>query len=201
MLAVVDSQKPGLRERKKARTRTSIQEQAMRLFRAHGYDDTTVEQIAEAAEVSPTTVYRYFPTKPDLVIYDDLDEPMMAALRSQPADMSATEAMRHAITAVFGGSLGQQLEMQRLRAELIRDVPELRAAMIDEFTRTLRLMAGAIAQRASGQADPDEVLALSGAVLGLTLAAWLASEGDDWIDTFLRRIDKGIRLLETGFRL
>ena len=62
-------------------------------------------------------------------------------------------------------------------------------------------MAGAIAQSASGQADPDEVLALSGAVLGLTLAAWLASEGDDWIDTFLRRIDKGIRLLETGFRL
>jgi AcrR family transcriptional regulator len=160
-----------------------------------------MEQIAEAAEVSPTTVYRYFPTKPDLVIYDDLDEPMMAALRDQPAGMSSLEAIRQAITTVFGGSLGQQLEVQRQRADLIRDVPELRAAMIDEFTRTLRLMATTIAQRAGTKADYDEVLALSGAVLGMTLAAWLASEGDDWTVHFLERIDKGIRLLETGFSL
>jgi AcrR family transcriptional regulator len=173
----------------------------MRLFRGQGYAETTVEQIAEAAEVSPTTVYRYFPTKPDLVIYDDLDEPMMAALRAQPAGMSSLEAMRQAITTVFGGSIGQQLEVQRQRADLIREVPELRAAMIDEFTRTLRLMATAIAQRAGTKADYDEVLALSGAVLGMTLAAWLASEGDDWTDRFLERVDKGIRLLETGFTL
>jgi AcrR family transcriptional regulator len=193
--------RPGLRERKKAKTRASIQEHALKLFHRQGYAETTMEQIAEAAEVSPTTVYRYFPTKPDLVIYDDLDEPMIAALRDQPADMSSLEAMRQAITTVFGGSLGQQLEVQRQRADLIRDVPELRAAMIDEFARTLRLMASAIAQRAGATADYEEVLALAGAVLGLTLAAWLASEGDDWTTHFLERVDKGIRLLETGFNL
>jgi AcrR family transcriptional regulator len=199
---IVDPQaRPGLRERKKAKTRASIQKHALRLFQRQGYAETTMEQIAEAAEVSPTTVYRYFPTKPDLVIYDDLDEPMMAALRDQPAGMSSLEAIRQAITTVFGGSLGQQLEVQRQRADLIRDVPELRAAMIDEFTRTLRLMATTIAQRAGTKADYDEVLALSGAVLGMTLAAWLASEGDDWTVHFLERIDKGIRLLETGFSL
>lgn len=201
MWAVADKPRTGLRERKKARTRAEIQQQALRLFQEQGYAETTVEQIAEAAEVSPTTVYRYFPTKPDLVIYDDLDEPMMAALRAQPADMSSLEAMRQAITTVFGGSIGQELEVQRQRANLVREVPELRAAMIDEFTRTLRLMATTIAERAGDKADDDEVLALAGAVLGLTLAAWLSSEADGWTERFVERVDKGIRLLETGFTL
>ena len=197
----MDRPKPGLRERKKARTRTSIQEQALRLFREQGYAETTVEEVAEAADVSPTTVYRYFPTKPDLVIYDDLDEPMMAALRSQPSDLSAVQAMRHAVIDVFGGTMGVGLELQRARADLIRSEPELRSAMLDEFIRTLRLMAGMIGQRAGSSADEDEILALSGAVLGVTLAAWLASEGDGWVQQFLTRIDHGIGLLETGFSL
>ena len=200
-MSPVADNKPGLRERKKARTRTSIQEHAIRLFREQGYADTTVEEIAEAAEVSPTTVYRYFPTKSDLVIYDDLDEPMMAALRSQPPEMSAVQAMRHAVVDVFGGAMGAGLELQRDRADLIRSEPDLRSAMLDEFIRSLRLMAGMIGQRAGSAADEDEILALSGAVLGVTLAAWLASEGDGWVQQFLTRIDHGIALLETGFSL
>ena len=194
--------KPGLRERKKARTRTSIQEQALRLFREQGYADTTVEEIAEAAEVSPTTVYRYFPTKPDLVIYDDLDEPMMAALRAAPPELSAIDAMRHAITGVFGGTVGAgpALELQRERAELLRDEPELRLAMLDELTRSLNMIAIVIGERAGRPADDDEVVALAGAVMGVTIAAWFASEGDDWIVRFLERLDHGMGLLESGFK-
>jgi AcrR family transcriptional regulator len=197
----VDRHRPGLRERKKARTRTSIQEQALRLFREQGYADTTVEEIADAAEVSPTTVYRYFPTKPDLVIYDDLDEPMMAALRSQPRELSAVQAMRQAITGVFGGTIGNALQLQRQRADLIRAEPELRAAMLDELARSMGMMADVLGERSGRPADDDEVLALSGAVVGLTIAAWFASEGDSWIQQFLERIDRGIALLETGFSL
>ena len=53
----------GLRERKKQKTRESIQRTALRLFEKQGYEGTTIEQIAAAAEISPSTFFNYFPTK------------------------------------------------------------------------------------------------------------------------------------------
>jgi AcrR family transcriptional regulator len=76
--------RPGLRERKKARTRAAIREHALRLFGEQGYQRTTVEQIAAAAEVSPSTFFRYFPTKEDLVLQDDMDTRMVEAFGRQP---------------------------------------------------------------------------------------------------------------------
>src|ERR1700704_1597179 len=82
----------GLRERKKARTRASIREHALRLFRENGYQRTTVEQIAAAAEVSPSTFFRYFPTKEDIILQDDMDTRMIEAMEQQPADLSPLSA-------------------------------------------------------------------------------------------------------------
>src|SRR3954451_6679588 len=87
----------GLRERKKARTRAAIREHALRLFRENGYQRTTVEQIAAAAEVSPSTFFRYFPTKEDLVLQDDMDTRIVEAFERQPPGLGPVAAVRGAI--------------------------------------------------------------------------------------------------------
>ena len=87
----------GLRERKKARTRASLREHALRLFREQGYQATTVEQIAAAAEVSPSTFFRYFPTKEDVVLQDDMDARMVEAFARQPPDLAPVAAIRAAM--------------------------------------------------------------------------------------------------------
>src|SRR5262249_28892086 len=86
-----------LRERKKARTRDSIREHALRLFRDQGYQTTTVEQIAAAAEVSPSTFFRYFPTKEDVVLQDDMDIRLVEAFARQPGDLAPLPAVRAAV--------------------------------------------------------------------------------------------------------
>ena len=92
----------GLRERKKARTRAAIRREAMRLFREHGYEETTVEQIAEAAEVSPSTFFRYFPTKEDVVLLDEYDDLIVEAFRAQPPELTPLQAIRKALSEVMG---------------------------------------------------------------------------------------------------
>src|SRR6266700_1201079 len=101
----------GLRERKKARTRAAIRRHALRLFRQQGYQRTTVEQIAAAAEVSPSTFFRYFPTKEDVVLQDDMDTRMIEALERQPASLSPVAAFRGAVREVIGSYNEADLEI------------------------------------------------------------------------------------------
>src|SRR5215471_13419905 len=103
MTTLPESSQPaqGLRERKKAKTRAAIQRHALRLFQEQGYDATTVEQIAAAAEVSPSTFFRYFPTKEDVGLYDALDPLLFSAFRAQSPELSPIEAMRRAIREVY----------------------------------------------------------------------------------------------------
>ena len=195
-----DPPRLGLRERKKAKTRALIQEHAMRLFREQGYDATSVEEIAEAAEVSPSTVFRYFPTKPDLVIYDDLDERMIEAFRAQPPELNALQALRASFRSGFGGLAGEEMALQLERERLLRGVPELQSAMLGEFARTVGEIADLVAERAGRPADDDAVLALAGAVIGIAIAAWFAVDMDASPEQFLDRVDIGMALLESGFR-
>lgn len=195
-----DPPKPGLRERKKAKMRALIQEHALRLFRENGYDETSVEDIAEAAEVSPSTVFRYFPTKPDLVIYDDLDERMIEAFRAQPPEFNAIQTLRASFRSEYWRMIAEQLDVQREREQLLRSVPELQAAMLGEFARTLREIAGLLGERSGRAPDDDEVLALAGAVIGVTIAAWFAQDDGDW-SQFVTRVETGLERLQTGFTL
>ena len=79
--------KPGLRERKKQRTHAAISEAAIALFLEHGFNQVSVAQVAEAAEVSKRTLFAYFPTKEDLVVHRlaDHETEFARVVRARPA--------------------------------------------------------------------------------------------------------------------
>jgi AcrR family transcriptional regulator len=192
----------GLRERKKARTHEAIQEAALRLFRTQGYEATTVEQIAEAAEVSPSTFFRYFPTKEDVVIHDALDPLLFASFAEQPAQLSPIQALRASMAAVFGALSPDQLALEFERQDLIVGVPELRARMLDDLATTFRGFAEALAARVGRPADDLAVRAFAGAVLGAGIAVWLTASQGEEVSVFMKEFDAAMAYLDdSGLRL
>ncbi len=195
-----DSQPTGLRERKKARTRGAIQTHALRLFREQGYEATTVEQIIDAAEVSESTFYRYFPAKADLVLTDEYDPLLAAALRAQPSGLATIPAVRAAFGAVFAGLSPAEQAEQRERTALIMSVPELRGSMLDQFAEGIRMLALVVAERTGRPADDPAVRALSGALVGavMTVMFDLADQPDadlfSLLDGALAHLEEGLTL-------
>ena len=195
----------GLRERKKARTRASIREHALRLFREQGYQATTVEQIAAAAEVSPSTFFRYFPTKEDLVLQDDMDTRMIEALERQPAGLSPLAAVRAAARELFTAYGEADLELLRETTLLTMTVPEIRARALDEFARTIGVVSEAVARRAGRPADDLNVRVMAGAIIGVIMAITIPWDRE-WSDLQtmednFQRIEQGLALLEAGLPL
>jgi MFS transporter, DHA2 family, multidrug resistance protein len=192
--------RPGLRERKKARTRDTIQACALRLFRQQGYDATTIEQIIDAADVSETTFFRYFPTKEDLVLEDDYDPQLIEAFQAQPPQVPPVQALRAAFAAVFAGMTARQRAEQKERIKLILTVPRLRAAMLDQLAQAIQLLARAMAQRAGRRPDDFTVRTVAGAIVGAAMAVSAAVTDDPDAD-LPALIDRAIAHLEPGLTL
>jgi AcrR family transcriptional regulator len=180
-------QPPGLRERKKIKTRQTIRREALRLIDDNGYAATTVEQIAEAAEVSPSTFFRYFPSKESLLLADDLDPLILAAFEAQPPDLSLVQAFRRAYEAVMAHLPSDQLEFENTRQRLMFSIPELKAAMYDEYYRTVNVVAEAISRRIGRPASDFEVRVFVGALTGAMMAAY--DNAPQTADTIYRALD------------
>jgi AcrR family transcriptional regulator len=193
-------QHTSLRERKKARTRAAIREHALRLFRAQGYDATTVEQIAAAAEVSPSTFFRYFPTKEDVVLQDGFDDLMFEAFDRQPPSLTPVAALRAAMRETIATfTPAEWAEFQEMSA-IGMSVPEVRARMMDEMSRMIETGTDAVAKR-TGRSPADlAVRVYTGAVIGAIMAVMgpeAYSEGTVDAEAF-GRIDEALAVLEPG---
>ena len=175
----MSGERPGLRERKKAGTRTAIQRHAVRLFGEQGYDATSVEQIAEAAGVSHRTVFRYFPTKESLVTTDDVGERLAAACRDQPASLGPVAALRGALRTVLADL---DVAAKRDRQALVLGVPALWAASLPSVTATKRVLDELVAERLDRPVTDPRVRALAGAVFGVLLSVWLDWAADPELD-------------------
>ncbi|MFG1914386.1 TetR family transcriptional regulator [Micromonospora sp. NPDC048898] len=191
---------PGLRERKKARTRAAIQSHALRLFRQHGYQDTTIEQIINAAEVSETTFFRYFPTKEDVVLQDDFDPLIAQILLDQPRELSPIQAIRATFRQHFTQLPPEQHQQMRDRVSLITVEPALRAAMLDQYSQALQLLADAVAERTGRARDDLAVRTIAGAAIGAMMAT-LATLADNPTADLPTTMDQAFEHLEAGLSL
>ncbi|MFB8088122.1 TetR family transcriptional regulator [Streptomyces sp. NPDC055992] len=125
----------GLRERKKRRTRDALLVAALELFTTHGYEETTVDEIADAVEVSQRTFFRYFAGKEAVVfaVQDMVESHFLSELRQRPAEEAPFEAMRRAVLCAWN-SIGETVEAiipveLHMRAyRMIESTPSLLAA-------------------------------------------------------------------------
>ena len=193
--------KPSLRERKKTKTRQAIRQAAYRLFEEQGYDATTVEQIAAAAEVSPSTFFRYFPTKEDVVLSDEYDPLVEATLLARPADEPVIESLRHATVDLLrqmfaeGGHDREEI-LHRLR--LSKEVPAIRARMTENISDTCQTMTSALAKQRGRDPKDLALRVLVGAVVGAwqeALMHWVENDSQEDLPDLL---EQTLTILATG---
>jgi AcrR family transcriptional regulator len=199
MGTVIDA--PGLRERKKARTREAIIDAALALFERQGFDATTVEDIAEAADVSPRTFFRYFDTKLDVVMarnVDDSDdiEDLLAAM---PADAGPIQALHQVMRQKLADKLagGDDSVLREMR--IVMSTPSLQAICVERFHDKLDDLAALFAARMGVDSGALQPYVLAGAVSATMLAVmdrWV-SEGAP-ADRVIPLLDEGFALLARG---
>ncbi|AJP03552.1 TetR family transcriptional regulator [Streptomyces cyaneogriseus subsp. noncyanogenus] len=193
-----DRPQPGLRERKKIKTREAIRSATYALVREQGYEATTIEQIAERAEVSPSTVFRYFPTKEDIVLTDAYDPVMVEELAARPAEEPWPTSIRYVMRKAIGVGVGESAEVTRLRTRLMAEVPAVRARMMESMVATGRLLGRAIAERTGLDADGLEVRVLTMSLIGGLMEVsryWAEHEHEgDLADL----VDRALDVLENG---
>lgn len=190
---------PSLRERKKAQTREAIVVAALDLFERKGYDATTIEEIAAAADVSPRTFFRYFDSKVEVVMESKSDEQELGErLRTRPADEGPIEAM----CAVMGEELGKLVDENPLFVRQMRvmlGTPSLHALARDHFNEHEKEILVECARRLDLPEDDLRVHVVASALsntVWTVVYLWVAEEGSP--QRLLEMIDEACTLLSTG---
>jgi AcrR family transcriptional regulator len=197
---MTDTATPGLRERKKAQTRDTIVAAALDLFERKGYDATTVEEIAEAADVSPRTFFRYFDSKMDVIMQkrDEDSHDFASRLAARPAHEGPVEAMRQVMCDELRAIVAENPLFVRQMRLMLRS-PTLQAMARDHFNEHEAEMVHEVAVRLD---VPDDDLrahvitsALSNAIWTV-VARWVADDNSP--QRLLEMIDEGCAILTTG---
>ncbi|AUH39386.1 TetR/AcrR family transcriptional regulator [Streptomyces sp. CMB-StM0423] len=204
--------KPGLRERKKQRTREALSEAAITLFLRHGFAAVSVAQVAEAAEVSKRTLFAYFPSKEDLVAHRLADHETDAAraVRARPPRSAPVAALReHVLRGLRERATATGLDDRpdvRALYRMILDTPSLAARMERFRTGAERALADALRETA---AVPEPTARLAAAQI--VAVQWaLARENaerlaygesaDDRYPGAVAAAEQAFALLENGLR-
>lgn len=195
----------GLRERKKQRTRDALIRTAIELFVAKGYEQTTVDEIAEAVDVSQRTFFRYFANKEEaaLALEETVESDFVAAVAGRPADEPPFEAMRRAlaeswdhISATIDAVVPLQTHMRMYR--VIESTPALLAAQLRRSAAMEDRLTAVIAHRTGmdPRTDPRArvLVAAFGGVLRSASRLWGCGD-ETSVDSIRRTAEEHLGLL------
>ncbi|BBC36768.1 hypothetical protein SGFS_080620 [Streptomyces graminofaciens] len=183
------SERPGLRERKKRRTHDALLRVALELFTTQGYEATTVDEIAEAVDVSQRTFFRYFAGKEEaaLAVHDIATAVFVASVRARPLHEAPLEALRNAVLDDWD-ALGEAIEqvvpidLYMRTYPLIESTPALLAAHLRRSEEVAEELARIIAEREGVDVETDPrprvAVAIFGGVTRVTERHW--TYGDDF---------------------
>jgi len=192
---------PGLRERNIASAKAAIQICAMQLFTTKGYAQTTVEQIAEAADISPSTFFRYFNTKEAVTLHDNIDPIIIDAFIKQSPSIPTIRAMRNAVQELSSTLSTEKKQIELQRFKLLGADPLLKNKAFGKTADSIDAFADIIAQRVGKNPNDIAVRNLAGAIVGVMVAALQQAykqpsmaifEGD--MDAALARLEQGLEL-------
>ncbi|MEV0370475.1 TetR family transcriptional regulator [Streptomyces sp. NPDC050636] len=193
--------KAGLRERKKIQTRQAIRRAAYRLFEEQGYDATPVDQIAEAADVSPSTVFRYFPTKEDIVLTDEYDTLLEAGIRARPVDEPMVESMRQVTVEALRQIAAEDRTELVQRTRLIREVPAIRGRTAENTARDAAMLSAVLAERTGRPVGDLEVRVIAAAILAALQEALLSWVEDSRTADLEDLVNQAMDVLARGLTL
>jgi AcrR family transcriptional regulator len=192
---------PGLRERRRRATVKRIQEAALDLFDEHGFDSVTIEEIAAAADVSPSSVYRYFGTKEGVVLYDEFDFRLIDAVEAELASHPPVEAVQRAVASVMTAFFGRDEELGRRKLRYAFEDPHLHAAMTQQVDQFSQLVAHALARAADRDADDIDVQVIASTLVWALTAAARKWHTEGYVRPLQPLLEQALDVLERGLTL
>jgi AcrR family transcriptional regulator len=187
----------GLRARRRTRTKLMVQAEALRLFAQKGYEQTTVDDIAHAAAMSPRTFFRYFPTKEDVVLWDEYDDLPFEEMWSRGHGEPATRLVS-IIREMVEDLYRRDPELFLTRLKLCYQAPEVRARFFD---RSFAMVGPYYAQLAAAFGLPPDDLRLPVVLASLFGALMVAVDHwqrRDGRDDLLQLFDEVIAIVADG---
>ena len=177
-----------------------IQAEAFRLFASKGYADTTVEEIAAAAAISARTFFRYFPTKEDVVLWDEYDPLVVELVEARPVDEPPAATARAIVRESLGGIYHRNPEQLLAKVRLYQSVPELRARFLEGLDRGGEMFALLLVERLGRPGDELKARVIATALAAVATAALDVWQRGDGKGDLLAIFDQATDALVAGFR-
>jgi AcrR family transcriptional regulator len=191
----------GLRERKRLAAMRRVQEVALDLFDARGFESVSIEEIARAAEVSPSSIYRYFGTKEQIVLYDEVDVQLIDRMEHGLGDLPPVQAVRQAMSTVLADYFARDDPLTQRKARYAFEEPALRAAALEQTDAFVPLLADSLATTAARPTTDLEVQVVAAAIIAALVAAvrhWYTAGATR---SLTEEIDRALDVLDAGLQL